>query len=82
MVVVSVIMVLQIFRLCTYIFRLVTNSYACEYWAFYRCEADIVNYLIGLISIVLLAQWFQSYTVLADPLHAINRLEKNWAFVA
>ncbi len=75
-------MLLQLLKLSTYLLRLITDSYSVQYWVFYRIESDVSNYLIGLISIILLAQWYQSYQVLADPLHAINRLEKNWAFVS
>ena len=69
-------------RLVTYIERLVLNDYSVKQWVQYRIESDVTNYLIGIISIILLAQWYQTYQVLNDPLHAINRLEKNWAFIA
>ena len=45
-------------RLVTYIERLVLNDYSVKQWVQYRIESDVTNYLIGIISIILLAQWY------------------------
>jgi len=42
---------------------------------------DLSNYLLSVVSIILLLQWQQTYSVLANPLRAIRTMEHNWAKV-
>ena len=73
--------IIQLLRLCTYIIRLVTDKFSEDMWAWYRITTDISNYLLGVVAIVLLVQWQQTYQVLHNPLRAIQTMEKNWAQV-
>ena len=64
-------------RLVTYLIRVIHNEYDDEIWVWYRISTDIVGYLIGIIAIVLLMQWHQTYKVLSNPLLALRTFEKN-----
>lgn len=52
-----------------------------DHWVWYRSMTDVTNFLLGIISIILLIQWQQTYSVLANPMHAIRTMENNWAKV-
>jgi len=72
---------LQILRLITYMQRLITGHNVNEDRKWNRMTTDLCNYLIALVSIILFAQWHQTYSVLVNPLRAIRTLESNWAFI-
>ena len=68
-----------LFHLFTFIDRLVRNTYSEDQWVWYRIMEDFANYLIGIISIILLVQWYQTYSVLKNLNEAMERIEKSWA---
>ena len=72
---------LQVLRLINFMHRLVKPAYVLDAWVWYRSITDLTNYLLGVISIVLLVQWQQTYSVLSNPLQAITTMENNWAKV-
>ena len=74
--------VVQVLRLLTYILRVTTDKYSHEQWLWYRITTDFANYLLGIVALVLLAQWHQTYDVLSNPRRAVQTMEKNWAKVA
>lgn len=47
----------------------------------YRIVTDWTNFLLGVIALVLIVQWHQTYRVLNNPLNALQTFEKNWAHV-
>jgi len=49
--------ILQILRLITLMRRLVTTRYATDDRVWNRVVADLTNYLLGVVSIILLIQW-------------------------
>ena len=53
--------VIQLLRLMTYILRVVTDKYTTTQWVWYRITTDLANYLLGIVALVLLAQWHQTY---------------------
>ena len=69
--------VLMLFRLMGYAFRLLSKE--VPIWE--RFEVDLPGYIFGIISIVLLFQWVQTYKVLSDPVRAMdNTMSSNTSF--
>ena len=66
----------------TYMWRILANEWSLEQWAWYRLTTDWTNYLLGVIALVLIVQWHQTYRVLNNPVTALRTFEKNWARVA
>ena len=63
---------LILFRLIDYSFRLLKPRFSVNYPYWERIEVDMPSYVFGIISIVLLFQWVQTYQVLQDPIRAMN----------
>ena len=69
--------ILMLFRLLGYAFRLFSKNFTI--WE--RTEVDLPGYIFGIISIVLLFQWVQTYKVLSDPVRAMNNtMSSNTSF--
>mmetsp|Transcript_15865 Transcript_15865/g.19983 ORF Transcript_15865/g.19983 Transcript_15865/m.19983 type:complete len:110 (+) Transcript_15865:182-511(+) len=73
---------IQFIRLLMFIWRLIANQWSSKVWAWYRISTDFTNYLLGVIALVLIVQWHQTYRVLNNPIDALQTFEKNWARVA
>eukprot|EP00353_Schmidingerella_taraikaensis_P001507 CAMPEP_0185599726 /NCGR_PEP_ID=MMETSP0434-20130131/82897_1 /TAXON_ID=626734 ORGANISM="Favella taraikaensis, Strain Fe Narragansett Bay" /NCGR_SAMPLE_ID=MMETSP0434 /ASSEMBLY_ACC=CAM_ASM_000379 /LENGTH=180 /DNA_ID=CAMNT_0028229227 /DNA_START=84 /DNA_END=626 /DNA_ORIENTATION=- len=73
---------IQFIRLLMFIWRLIANQWSSEGWVWYRISTDFTNYLLGVIALVLIIQWHQTYRVLNNPIDALQTFEKNWARVA
>lgn len=73
--------VIEAMRICIFIWRILENKYSQEEWFWYRATTDLANYLLGIIAIILLAQWHQTFCVLSNPTRAIKTLYNNWAKV-
>ena len=75
--------VLIVFRLVDYTFRLANPRFSTQYPYWNRVEVDMPSYVFGIISIVLLFQWVQTYQVLKDPVRAMNTTMQSYSsFVA
>ena len=73
--------ILILFRLCDYAFRLLVPRFSVNYPYWERIEVDMPGYVFGIISIVLLFQWVQTYQVLSDPVAAMNNtMSSNGSF--
>ena len=74
---------LIIFRLGDYAIRLGNPDFSKTYPFWSRIEVDTPSYVFGIISIVLLFQWVQTYQVLRDPIRAMNTTMQSYkSFVA
>ena len=74
---------LIVFRLVDYILRLANPRFSIEHPFWNRVEVDTPSYVFGIISIVLLFQWVQTYLVLKDPIRAMNTIMQSYkSFVA
>jgi len=62
---------LLIIRLMTLIWRVEANTYSKDDWVWYRVTTDLASYMLNVIFIILLAQWYQTYRVLSNPTAAI-----------
>ena len=82
MMIMCAITTMQIIRLANYIWRLIADKWCTDYWEWYRLMTDWTNYLLGVIALVLIVQWYQTYSALNNPLNALRTFEKNWAKVA
>lgn len=72
---------LILFRLIGYSFRLLVPRFSVNYPYWQRIEVDMPGYVFGIISIVLLFQWVQTYQVLTDPVRAMdNTMASNSSF--
>jgi len=41
--------------------RLIVNKNVKDDWVWNRVATDLSNYLLGVVSIILFAQWYQTY---------------------
>ena len=78
MVIMTFLTLLQTIRLITFLVRIFQDKYSEEQWVWYRVQTDLCSYLLSIVNIILLMQWYQTYQVLADPLEAAKTIEKNW----
>lgn len=50
--------ILQILRLITFMHRLIQNKNVIDDWVWNRVVTDLTNYFLGVVSVILFAQWY------------------------
>ena len=79
MIIICAVTLLQTIRMVTYMWRIIDDSWSIHNEIVYRIDTDWTNYLLGIVALVLVVQWHQTYSVLKNPQLAVETFEKNWA---
>ena len=80
-VILALLTLLNASRMVQLLIRLVNDEWQYDEYEFNRLCTDVSTYLFGLVCVILLFQWHQTYRVLANPLQALNYMQNKQSVV-
>ena len=80
-VILALLTLLNISKLALILIRLVNDDWQYDKYSFNRLFTDIGTYLFGLVCVILLFQWHQTYRVLANPRQALKYMQDKQSVV-